>query len=261
MAPPNTTARKILKPKSIAQRAKDNQPIAAPPTTTSPMAESQRVIDNQPIFAPPAAISPISGPERVNQSTPATVEDETEPEGIELIKLIVPILNKKTRDYIELKGKITITSSAATLADLQSASKMIQFLHVKLTTATIDHISAQAGIFFILSWSSSQFTIHDLMLVSNVLRQVLQLADSNIERIWGHIVNIGVLEEMKCGLKELKQQCLFGFAEHYTELLRVLEENEGEEREEEVELGGAAFVSLFPSRRGMARLFCGEEEE
>jgi len=96
------------------------------------------------------------------------------------------------------------------------------------------------------------------MLVSDGLREVLQLADSNIERIWGHVMNVEELEEMKCGLKKLKQQCLFGFAEHYAELLRVLEEeNEGVKREEE----RAAFANLFPSRKGMARLFCGDEEE
>jgi hypothetical protein len=225
------------------------------------MAEPQPVTDEQPTVAPPAATSPMTGPESVNQTTSAAVEDDTPPEGIELIKLIVPTLNGQTSAYIELKSKITIASSAATLADLQGVSRLIQLLHAKLTTATIDHISAQAGIFFILSWPSSQFTIQNLMLVSDGLREVLQLADSNIERIWGHIMNVEVLEEMKCGLKKLKQQCLFGFAEHYAELLWMLEENEGVESEEREEKGAPAFVSLFPSRRAMARLFCGEEEE
>ena len=82
MAPPDTTARKILKPKSIAQRVKDNQPIVAPPTAASPMAEPQPVTDKQPAVAPPAATSPMTGPERVDQTTSAAVENDTAPEGI-----------------------------------------------------------------------------------------------------------------------------------------------------------------------------------
>jgi hypothetical protein len=266
MTPTDPTNRFILKPQSIAQRVRDNETAAASPTATSPMLEGQRITDNQADTMPSAAFAPMAETEHNDQSTSTAAEDQPPLEGIELVKFVVPILNEQTTAYIELKRRATIAASETTLAQFQAVSDGIQYLYGTLTTATIDHISGQTGIFLILGLQPSEITVSNLMIVAAGLRKTLFLVDSNIERVWENIMNQEVMEEVKCGLKKLKHRCLFGYAEHYAELLRVLEEEyEGVKRREEkagfVGPRTAAFVSLFPSRNGMGRLFCGEQEE
>jgi hypothetical protein len=239
MASPPTTTRKILKPKSIAQRLKNDQSTTAPSPATPLVAE----------------------PQASNQTITPIEENETEIEGLELIYFIISTLNAQTNAYVELKATSTIAST-----ELQGVSEVIKDLYAKLTTAIINHIAAQSGIFLILGLPSSEFTIYNLRRVSAGLREVLPLTHSNIEMVREYVMNVEVMEELQCELKKLKQQCLFGYAERYTEMLEALEqESRAVKREEENQgLVGprrADFVSLFPSRRGMARLFCGEEEE
>lgn len=265
MAPTDTTARNILKPKSIAQRVRDNESAAASPMAIPSMIDTQRVADNEATITAPTATAAMAESDDVNQTTSNTVENDEYPQGFELIRRVLPALNAQTTAYIELNGKTSLAYSAATLDDLQGVIEMIQFLHAKLTTATLDELIYQSGISYILSWESSEFTIDKLLTIPVRFRAVLKKSNENIERVWGHVENLEVLEEMGCGLKRMKQECLFGFAGHYAVLLRVLEkENEGVKREEEragfVGPRRAAFTSLFPRKNEVARVFCRQEE-
>lgn len=238
LSSPSTT-RKILKPKSIAQRLKNDLPTTAESPATPSVAE----------------------PQASDQTTTPIEESETEIEGLELIYFIISTLNAQTNAYVELKATTTITST-----ELQGVAEVIKNLYAKLTTAIVNHIAAQSGIFLILGLPSSEFTIYNMRRVSAGLREVLPLTNSNIEMVREYVMNVEVMEELQCELKKLKHQCLFGYAELYMEMLGALERESMEVKREEQEQGlveprRAEFGSLFPSRRGMARLFCGEEEE
>ena len=245
MAFPQTTTRTILKPKSIAQRLKTNQ------STTAPL---------------PAAPL-VAEPPSTDQTATSTDEEEAPLEGIKLIHFIVSTLNEQTTAYIELKADITTTSEDSKLTELQGVSKVVKTLYSELKMAITDYLAAQSGIFLILSLPPSELTIHNLRRVAAGLRGVLHLANGNIELVRGYVMNVEVLGELQCELEKLKHQCLFGYAENYMKMLGALERENGEVKKEEEERQGlvgprrADFVSLFPSRRGMARLFCGEEEE
>ena len=245
MAFPQTTTRTILKPKSIAQRLKTNQ------STTAPL---------------PAAPL-VAEPPSTDQTATSTDEEEARLEGIKLIHFIVSTLNEQTTAYIELKADITTTSEDSKLTELQGVSKVVKTLYSELKMAITDYLAAQSGIFLILSLPPSELTIHNLRRVAAGLRGVLHLANGNIELVRGYVMNVEVLGELQCELEKLKHQCLFGYAENYMKMLGALERENGEVKKEEEERQGlvgprrADFVSLFPSRRGMARLFCGEEEE